>query len=73
MIEGVGLSMIFIHWVIEKVGKEEGKIEGWRGRGKGRRGGKRERDFKDLVHGGAGKCVVYKIGQQTGHLRELVL
>ena len=38
MIEGVGLSMIFIHWAIEKVGKEEGKIEGWRGRGKGRRG-----------------------------------
>lgn len=73
MIEGVGLSMIFIHWVLGKVGKEEGKREGWRGRGKGRKGGKRERDFKDLVHVGAGKCVVYKIGQPTGHLRELIL
>lgn len=37
------------------------------------KGKERERDFKDLVHVGAGTCVVYKIGQQTGHLRKLIL
>ena len=47
----------------EKDGEEEGR-EGE---------GERERDFKDLVHVGAGTCVVYKIGQQTGHLRKLIL
>ena len=51
----------------EEVGKREGEEEG-----EGERRRERERDFKEvgsLVHVGAGKYVVYNIGQQAGNLK----